>query len=514
MIAHPYERLSQERSGITKNVDRQYVANIRQIEDEGWLLGEDFRDNDLSASRHASKPRKDYLRLLEVIRATKLGDEARVIVINEVSRLFRIVLEAIELIQLSEITALGYIKVVDGRLFDLANPNDRYELINETNKAALESDVTSKREKRVRRSMAKEGLFNGGTRPYGYEGPIRDEHGRITNSGRIGVAVVAEEAEIIRESITRILAGWPLRSIALDLNKRGIPAAKGQPWQPTALRRILISPRIVGVRRHLDQEYPAEWPALVDRADWEQARLILAAESRRQVKGIRRYLLTGFAYCGAEVTRNGQVVACEKPLIAGTNSGKRRKQTERIYRCRRLNVYGTEYGCGKISRYADPVELFVADAVLKRYSSPNFAGAIKQAYQETGQDQAAALLDEAEGYRLRKQEIEAAYKTGAEGMGIDRMLRLTLDLDEEIRKVEAKLNQLSTGRILAAIPSGQSIYEAWDKADLHQRRALIGMIVKRVIILPVRAGGGLWTHERTGRSFQFDPGRVLVEWLF
>jgi hypothetical protein len=195
----------------------------------------------------------------------------------------------------------------------------------------------------------------------------------------------------------------------------------------------------------------------------------------------------------------------------GKNNG---ETPRRSYRCYTTNIWGAKHGCGKIRRMAEPVELLVTDLVLKRYGSPKFAAAIKRAYQESGPDELSAFLDEAQGYRLRIQEVEDAYKGGRPGMDIDTMLRVKLDLEEELDKVSAKIARHSTGRILAAIPAGKNVREAWDKADIDQRRALIGLIVKRVVILPGRPGRQRWHHEGTGRTFVFDPKRVLIEWKF
>lgn len=61
------------------------------------------------------------------------------------------------------------------------------------------------------------------------------------------------------------------------------------------------------------------------------------------------------------------------------------------------------------------------------------------------------------------------------------------------------------------MPAGKNLREAWNSADLHQRRALIELIVRRVVCLPGKPGRKRWCHEATGQTF-FDPERVLIEW--
>ena len=88
-------------------------------------------------------------------------------------------------------------------------------------------------------------------RPFGYK-IIRHDLGE---GGRrryriIGEEIEPAEAEAIKEAASRVLRGESIRSIAFDFNDRGIKPVAGGRWAGSTLRRMLISPRIAGLREH------------------------------------------------------------------------------------------------------------------------------------------------------------------------------------------------------------------------------------------------------------------------
>ncbi len=75
--------------------------------------------------------------------------------------------------------------------------------------ASRESGNTSDRVKHSKRARAREGLWSGGSRPYGYKRVLEfDDRGQVTNRGRL--VLVSEEAAVIRELAARVLNGEPL----------------------------------------------------------------------------------------------------------------------------------------------------------------------------------------------------------------------------------------------------------------------------------------------------------------
>jgi hypothetical protein len=134
---------------------------------------------------------------------------------------------------------------------DLSNSDDMLTLRIKGAVAKNQSDAASRRLRRKHLELAQDGKPNGGRRPYGYDGTIRDTDGVIINRDRAYKAIMPTEAARIREAAERVLAGESLRSVMLDWNKKGVPTSHGgKLWTQSNLRRVLVSPRIAGLREH------------------------------------------------------------------------------------------------------------------------------------------------------------------------------------------------------------------------------------------------------------------------
>ncbi len=112
------------------------------------------------------------------------------------------------------------------------------------------------------------------------------------------------EAEAIKEAAARVLRGERIRSIAFDFNDRGIkskPVAGGR-WAGSTLRRVLVLPRIAGLREHNGEVVgEAAWPAIIDRATHDRLVGLLDDPSRRRENfgRPRRHPLVGLVYCAS-----------------------------------------------------------------------------------------------------------------------------------------------------------------------------------------------------------------------
>jgi hypothetical protein len=138
----------------------------------------------------------------------------------------------------------------------------------ETGRSWYESAIRSQRVKDAVERNARSGKrTGGGSRPFGYK-IIRQDLGEgAPRRWRIvGEELEPTEAEAIKEAASRVLRGESLRSIAMDWNKRGIKPAGGNStkakdkradqrkgaamWQGSMIRRVLMSPRIAGLKEH------------------------------------------------------------------------------------------------------------------------------------------------------------------------------------------------------------------------------------------------------------------------
>jgi site-specific DNA recombinase len=471
-----YARLSIEREASSDNVETQIEECSAHVEEQGWTLAHVFSDSDISASKYSRKARPGYGQLLEAVRA----GEIECIVITEMPRLYRRLEELLELMHLAETTALGRIETTDGNYYDLSTGMGVHNAVAAVNTAVLESRRTSDRMKRKRRAEAKAGKAHGGIRPYGYE--------------KGGMVVREAEAGTIRECRDLILAGEPILNVIRMLNSREVPTANGGKWWIRSLEQILTSRRIAGIRTHNGSEYPAAWRAIISKEDSDRLRLIL---KDRRVPGNRTpkvYLLSSMVYCGL----------CGKPLIS---SGTMMKNgtLQRKYRCRHFDSSGNVYGCGKIQRAAEPVEMLVGEAVLYRCNRPDLAASLRDAERP----EVSLLMEEYNARKMKLKDLVEDYASGL--LNREQLAQAKAVVEDAMESTKAKLARVESGRSLAAVPVDKSVREAWETADLAWRRSLISLLVEKLVIQPSWPGGRRWKSP-DGRSWAFEPEKIQIVW--
>ena len=314
-----YLRVSRDRTGLRLAVQRQ-EDDCRQVATRlGWSVAGMYVDNDLGASGFATKPRAGYKRLLDDLEAQRLD----AVVVWMEDRSHRQVIELAEFVRTCR--AAGIKRYASaGSEYDLSDPDQVTTLFFKARMAEAEVEKISVRAKRKLRELADSGKYHGGPKPYGYEGPTKDEHGAILNRGRAGKAIVDKEAAIIRETAQRVLDGDTLRSIVIDLNRRSVPAPRANLWTRRTLKVILTNPRVAGLRQHQGVIVgKANWPAILDRDTWERVRNVLLSLDRGPARTTSRsYLLSGFIFCG-KCDRRLACVLTRAPVVGVVSSAGR-----------------------------------------------------------------------------------------------------------------------------------------------------------------------------------------------
>jgi site-specific DNA recombinase len=340
-----YLRISQDRAQLRLAVRRQEDDCRQAARRLCWSVADVYIDNGLSASQFATKPRDEYKRLLDDIKAGRLD---AVIVWME-DRSHRQVIELAAFIETCRAAGVRRYASV-GTEYDLSDPDQVTMLFSVARTSEAEVKRISARVRRRHKELADTGLYHGGPKPYGYQGPIKDENGVVTNKSRVGKAILVDEAMVIRDAARRILNGESLRSVVISLNRRGIPAPRGTLWTRRTLKVVLTHPRVAGLRQHQGTVVgKAGWPSILDHDTWERVRLVLLSPDRgRAPTTSRQYLLTGLIHCGK----------CGKRLV-----GMPYPNGTRAYGC----DIGTTYrGCGGVRRKAEPVETLIRETIFSR----------------------------------------------------------------------------------------------------------------------------------------------------
>jgi site-specific DNA recombinase len=201
--------------------------------------------------------------------------------------------------------------------------------------ARHESERIGERVSRVKRERAAQGRpAGGGLRPFGLTADRS--------------ALVADEADALRQAAAAVLGGESFGVVVNRLNDAGVRNTTGRQWTIGNLRRTLTSPHVAGLRAYQGEIVgAATWPPILDRGTWE--RLKAAAATRRRGRPPSdRHLLTGLLACSK----------CGRTLWAN-----QRRNRGYEYRCSPASTT-TGRGCGALSIAAEPLERLIPEMIF------------------------------------------------------------------------------------------------------------------------------------------------------
>jgi site-specific DNA recombinase len=456
-----YVRLSQDRDG-TKDSIRRQEADCRSLaKARGWRVVEVFTDRDLSAFNGKRRPAFD--RMLESVEAGR----ATGVLAWKVDRIGRRTADVVSLVDRLR-RAGGFIATCDG--LDSSTPVGKSVVQVASIFAELESENTSSRTRRAKLEAARQGRpSGGGRRAFGYTYD--------------GLSLKPTEAKAIARAAADVLAGSSLRQVAKRWNSTGVRTAEGNTWQPSAVRRVLLSARIAGIREYQGEVIgEAAWPAIIDRTSHERLRALLLDPTRRTSQSeARRYLLSaGLSSCGR----------CKSPLVAAP-----KRNNVRTYACRG-GVRGD--GCGGVRISAEVLDEIVTEAVLYRLDSPKLAKARRRLNRH---DPSAALARQVAEDESALEDLSRVHFVDRR-IGQSEYLVARDALAARIKQARAELANSGDAGVLEAIPRGEELRATWETFDPDRRRSIIAAIVDRVTVRPIGRGARSVDH----------PERVDIRW--
>jgi site-specific DNA recombinase len=288
-----YTRVSTEH-GLDQefnSLDAQYEAASAYIKSQahaGWtLIRSRYDDGGYSGG---STDRPDLQRLLEDIRARKID----VIVVYKVDRLTRSLADFAKLVELFDAHGVSFVSVT--QQFNTTTSMGRLTLNVLLSFAQFEREVTSERIRDKIAASKRKGLWVGGTLPLGYE--MKD--------GKI--AIVEEEAELVRSIFRRYLELGSVNELLRDLRERNIRTKARQlstgatrggiPFGRGALYYVLSNHFYIGEVKYKNEILPGEQPPIMDRALFEAVRQKSLAQwsHRTVVRNKSDQLLAGLLF--------------------------------------------------------------------------------------------------------------------------------------------------------------------------------------------------------------------------
>ena len=273
------------------SLDAQYDAASAYIKSQahaGWTLNRSRYDD--GGYSGGSTDRPDLQRLLDDIRTRKID----VIVVYKVDRLTRSLADFAKLVELFDAHGVSFVSVT--QQFNTTTSMGRLTLNVLLSFAQFEREVTSERIRDKIAASKRKGIWVGGTLPFGYK--MKD--------GKI--AVVEEEAELVRLIFRRYLELGSVNELLRDLRERNIRTKTrllstgatrgGIPFGRGALYYLLSNHFYIGEVKYKNEILPGEQPPIMDRALFEAVRQKSLAQwsHRTVVRNKSDHLLTGLLF--------------------------------------------------------------------------------------------------------------------------------------------------------------------------------------------------------------------------
>jgi site-specific DNA recombinase len=466
-LAAIYERISDDREGRELGVERQGKDCTALVVRDGLKVYGRYRDNDISASTKSRKPRPDYDRLLADAKAGKF----QVIYAYTTGRLTRRPRENEDLIDLAVEYGIRY-RFIRSPTFDLNTAQGREAARSRAARDAGEAEEISERVAAAALDRAERGEFHGGARPYG-----------VTADGR---SLVDSEAAEIRRWCSHVLAGGSLPGICADLERRGVPTATGKPaWRSPVIRKIIMNPRIAGLRIVNSIEYKAPNPPIVPEPTWRAVRTLLEDPGRvtNHTGTARKHVGVGLFWC----------LRCTQTVNANYD-----RRGNLLYRCLR---------CFRSWR-AEPINAWIDDLVEARLEAEDARERLLPKPAKGVDVQALRTERDAIGLNLGELAADFALARGATKAA----LKVGLDSGQaRLDEIEAEL--AAAGRVdavTALLAADDPVAAYRDIQDLARRQAVLRSILIVRLGAPIR-GRAPWDAAKFMGASQWVGGRTLAD---
>ena len=300
----------------------------------------------------------------------------------------------------------------------------------------------------TKRSMiqnARNGYWNGGHVPFGYEPcPAPDDPKRKT------LRIREDEAEVVRRAFAMRVNGIGATNIARALNDDGI-TNRGKRWHKGTVAHMLRSHAVVGencygkrdratgkLKPKKDWTIVPAWEPIVDRKTWETVQTMMDRETkttgRRGGGNARsRWLFTGLlecAKCGASMQ------------IESSQRGK-----YSYYNCRANQKHGA---CERNALRADKLDEYLVDVICARiFTEDNLRKIVHDLHEHAGswvkrrdKEIAGYQREIAKLQRSQQNILETIEAVGPHGVDPTVLMKRTADIQDRIDDLEGKIEDL------------------------------------------------------------------------
>jgi site-specific DNA recombinase len=395
---------------------------------EGWVLVDRYIDEGKSAT--TTKGRNDFKRLL----ADMEKDKFDVILIKIIDRGWRNSLDWKLFEKMLIVNKKQLFIKSRNAFYDFNNPTDYMATGFEAQFAEWSSINQSIKMNQAHQTRMKKGTVVTNGKLWGY------------NQVNSKLEINEEEAEIIRYIFNSYITGKGFRTIANELNEKGIKNRNGKPFALTTLKRIIRQEKYKGVlicgKKHKNfwtKEYEAvpedEWiihenavPAIVTAEMWQKANDIL--DGKRMETGINdKRKIVG--YFNGSYSYSGKIKCgkCEKPYYHSVyTTGKNKDKKLKTWECRGYREHGKKSvdGCDNVRILENEMDSIIKQAIFMFWENKD----------ETI-DEAISILDEALSVGVDKNTLNKL-NTEKNKIEIQKEKLIELYAEEIIDKMEFK----------------------------------------------------------------------------
>lgn len=483
-VAWLYGRNSVDPKKKGRSVADQLAEGRRTCGTFSWRVEEEFKDQGISASRHARRERDDFEALLDTIEtADTPPGMMRILVAYEASRYYRD-LEAYVRLRNACYHA-GVLLCYNGQIYDLSRREDRKATAMDAIAAEDEAEGIRDRNLRTTRLMAEAGRPHGRI-PYGFMRRYDPSTGDL-----IGQYEHPVGGGYVLKAMEHIDAGKSLTSLIRWLRSEPDAARPdGAVWDRDNVIHMLLNRAYLGERVHRGSARKATWEPIKGldtpegRAMFRRVGKTLRDPGRRTNRDTRAaHLLSNIALCG------------ECGDHATLKSSKRYADGKKQYTC------------------AEKLDTVVAERLLDAFVEQGIIDWLRRkevARAALIPDQRKAEQDTAKAHKMLAvytEELEEARELNRQRTPDGRPLLSLLSLSQKelellprIEELQARLES-ATGlpAVVHQLLAAEDPLTVWNAKELEQKRALVRLLVTVRLF-----------KARTRGVRRIEPGRVTL----